>query len=212
MKDKIEVKSGSWQLVVGPRTILPTLLRLTASLAEEGLPATQAEGGGQRPSRPGVRVVDGGNVYNVYPVARAVRGRPEVLERIRLSRAFSCYQMRAMLESLVSELSAPAPRAPHPGGFGEFVILDFLRTFYDESVQAGERKRLLRQCLAHLDRLVASSSGENPSRPPGGLVSVHPPRVPSQTARELLDMMTHAARDIYRVETPPPPPIPLRLF
>jgi hypothetical protein len=32
-------------------------------------------------------------------------------------------------------------------------MLDLLRTFYDQGVWGGDRKRLLRQCLRHLDRL-----------------------------------------------------------
>jgi hypothetical protein len=197
MNKEPEITNGSWRLVVGPRTYLPSLLRLTARLAESGP----------------VRVVDGGNVYNVYPVARAVRGQPEVLERIRLSRAFSCYQMLAMLENLWFEpaRTGPAHGPPVFGGIGKFVILDFLRSFYDESVQTGERKRLLRQCLGHLERLV--TPGEDGSTvSAGGLVSVHPPRAPSPAARELLDMMTHATRDIQRIETPAPPPVAMRLF
>jgi hypothetical protein len=123
MKTDIEPKIGNWLLVMGPRAIVPTLLMMTARLAEAGP----------------VRVVDGGNHYNVYPGARAARGRPETLERIWVSRAFSCHQVLTMLESM--------PAGPVP-----FVVLDLLRTFYDESVWPGERKRLLRQCLRHLDR------------------------------------------------------------
>jgi len=49
--------------------------------------------------------------------------------------------------------------------------------FYDPFVWAEDRKRLLRKCLTHLDRLEKSA---------GGLVSVHPPRVLCQTESELL--------------------------
>ena len=68
MKTDIELRTGSWLLVVGQRTICPTLLMMTAKLAEAGP----------------VRVEDDGNHYNGYPVARAARGRQEVLERIPL--------------------------------------------------------------------------------------------------------------------------------
>ena len=79
MNTNNELRTGNWLLVVGSRAICPTLLALTARLAEAGP----------------VRVVDGGNQYNVYPVMRAARGRLEVRERIRVSRAFTCYQMLA---------------------------------------------------------------------------------------------------------------------
>jgi len=172
--EQIAVRTGNWLLVVGPRAICPTLLALTARLAEAGP----------------VRVVDGGNRFNVYTVARAARGRSEVLNRITVSRAFTCYQALSLLES------TPAIQAP-------FVVLDLLNTFYDENVQAGERKRLLGQCLTNLDRLEKESSG---------LVSVHPAAVHSQTGRELLEMIQAAARDSYHVQMAAPALEPMRLF
>ena len=49
-----------------------------------------------------LRVLDGGNQFNVYPVARAIRRQtPDLnaaLQRIVLSRAFTCYQMVVMLD------------------------------------------------------------------------------------------------------------------
>ena len=174
MKTDIELQTGNWLLVVGPRAICPTLLALTARLAEAGP----------------VRVVDGGNHYNVYPVARAVRGRPEVLERIRVSRAFTCYQVLSLLES------TPAIQMP-------FVVLDLLSTFYDESVQIGERKRLLRACITHLERLEQVA---------GGVVSVHPPTVPNRTAVELLGQLQISAVDTFFVQPVAPALEPMRLF
>jgi hypothetical protein len=173
MNTDIELTTGNWLLVMGPRAICPTLLMMIARLAEE---------------EP-VRVVDGGNHFNVYPLARAVGGRTEILERIQVSRAFSCHQMLATLESLSSE---PVP----------FVVLDLLRTFYDQNVWAGERKRLLRLCLAHLDRLEKFA---------GGFVSVHPPRILCQTESELLEMVATAAKDTFHVETASPYLVPMRL-
>jgi hypothetical protein len=97
------------------------------------------------------------------------------LNRITVSRAFTCYQVLSLLESM------PATQSP-------FVVLDLLSTFYDESVQTGERKRLLRSCLAHLERL---------ERFAGGVVSVHPPAAPSQAAIELLNLLQASAVDIF---------------
>jgi hypothetical protein len=147
--------------------------------------------------RQAIRVLDGGNRFNAYGVTRLVAGQPEVLDRITVSRAFTCYQVLALLES------TPATESP-------FVILDLLRTFYDESVQAGERKRLLQACILHLHRL---------ERAAGGAVSVHPPAVPSQAAVELLGMLQQASADVYFVQPAAPPPAcpgssgePMRLF
>jgi hypothetical protein len=174
MEMKIDLKTGNWLLVVGSRAISPTLLALVARLAETGP----------------VRVVDGGNRFNAYTVARAARGRPEVLNRITVSRAFTCYQVLSLLES--------TPAIPAP-----FVVLDFLCTFYDESVQIGERKRLLRDCMRHLERLEVGA---------GGIVSVHPPKVPGQAAMDLLEMVQAAARDTFHIQMSIPAPVPLRLF
>jgi hypothetical protein len=170
----LEPKTGSFILLVGPRSLNTTLLNLVARLGER-LP---------------VRVLDGGNRFNVYSVARQAAGRPEVLARITVSRAFTCYQVLSLLES------TPATACP-------FVVLDLLNTFYDESVHAGERKRLLQGCISHLHRL---------ERAAGGVVSLHPPAVPSQAALDLLHMLQSATPDTYFVQLPAPVPQPLTLF
>jgi len=174
METNIELRTGSWLLVVGPRAICPTLLALTARLAEAGP----------------VRVLDGGNRFNAYTVARAARGRSDVLNRITVSRAFTCYQVLSLLES------TQAIQFP-------FVVLDLLSTFYDESVQIGERKRLLRACISHLERLEQAA---------GGVVSIHPPAVPSQAAVELLGLLQASAVDTFFVQPVAPAPEPMRLF
>ncbi len=174
MNTDIEPRTGNWLLVVGPRKIVPTLLKMIARLAEAGP----------------VRVVDCGNLYDVYQVGCAARGRLDVLERVKVSQAYSCHQVLTMLEKLPAE---PVP----------FVILDLLKMFYDPFVWAEDRKRLLRKCLTHLDRLEKTA---------GGLVSVHPPRVLCQTESELLEMVQAAARDTYRVQMAAPASVPMGLF
>jgi hypothetical protein len=171
---EIEPKAGSFILLVGPRSLNASMLTAIARLGE----------------RAPVRVLDGGNRFNAYTIARLARGRPEVLERITVSRAFTCYQVLSLLES--------TPESQFP-----FVVLDLLNTFYDESVQAGERKRLLHSCIATLKRL---------ERAAGGAVSVHPPAVPSQAASELLGLLQASTPDAYYIQPVPPAPEPLRLF
>ncbi len=72
-----------------------------------------------------LRVLDGGNRFNVYPVARTIRRYSAeltaALARIELVRAFTCYQLAAMLQEM------PADGRP-------LLVLDMLATFYDESV------------------------------------------------------------------------------
>jgi hypothetical protein len=169
----LEPKAGSWTLLVGPSSLNTSLLQGLAHLPALGAQVQMAE-------HAGVRVLDGGNRFNAYTLARAARGRPEVLNRITVARAFTCYQALALLEST-------------PASDGPFVILDLLRTFYDESVQAGERKRLLRACIAQMQRL---------ERAGGGLVSVHPPAIPSPASVALLGMLEQAATDTFFVRGP----------
>jgi hypothetical protein len=174
MITSIEPKAGSFILLVGPRSLNASMLTAIARLG----------------ARAPVRVLDGGNRFNAYTVARQAQGRTEVLERITVSRAFTCYQVLSLLES------TPATASP-------FVVLDLLNTFYDESVRAGERKRLLRGCIAHLHRLEAAA---------GGAVSVHPPAVPSRAALELLGLLQAATLDTYFIQPVPSVPEPLRLL
>ena len=169
-------------LLVGPSSLNTSLLRGIAHLPVL-VPAAQVQALGpqaQVGEHAGVHVLDGGNRFNGYTLARAAYGRQEILNRITVARAFTCYQMLALLEST-------------PASDGPFVILDLLRTFYDESVQAGERKRLLRACIAQMQRLEQAG---------GGLVSVHPPALASPAAVELLGMLQEAAADTFFVQPP----------
>lgn len=91
-----------------------------------------------------LRVLDGGNRFNVYPVARAVRRYTSDLTaslgRICLSRAFTCYQMAALLAE------TPADGLPT-------LVIDLLAAFHDDNVRLSESQRLLAGCIFHLKRL-----------------------------------------------------------
>ncbi len=166
---------AGWTLLVGPHSLNTTLLNAIARLGEGGP----------------LHILDGGNRFNAYGVARAARGCSEVLSRITVARAFTCYQVLSLLES------TPSTHIP-------LVILDLLSTFYDESVRAEERKRLLRNCTRHLERLAGASAPL--------LISVHPPRLPSQAAVELLGLLQASAADTYFIQPEAQAPEPLSLF
>jgi hypothetical protein len=91
-----------------------------------------------------VRVFDGGNRFDGYFVARlARRMTPEphsVLERVQLSRAFTCFQLAELIENARIE---PGP----------LFVLDLLNTFYDESVPLRDVERLLAVTISHLKRM-----------------------------------------------------------
>lgn len=174
MNVSLELKTGRWSLLVGPHGLNPGLLEIIAHLAE----------------RSGLRILDGGNRFNAYTVARAARGNPDVLDRITVSRAFTCYQVLSLLES------TPALHLP-------FVVLDMLNTFYDESVRLRERRHILTACLAHLERL---------SQAAAGVVSAHPSKVPTLETVALFDHLQASAGEVYTLQPAETPPPPLRLF
>lgn len=142
-----------------------------------------------------LRLLDGGNRFDVYrcnlAVGHALGGQtadlPSVLERIHLSRAFTCYQLVALMKE------TPTQQVPT-------LVLDLLATFYDENVSTTESLRLLRICLAHLQRL---------NRLAPVAISVRPG--PPESRPELLDVLLEAAGQVWTLEPnlPKPPP---RLF
>jgi hypothetical protein len=122
------------------------------------------------------RLFDGGNRFDGYFVARLARRltpQPRaVLSRMRLSRAFTCFQLAELIEN--TPIEPPADRGgPRPEpvegrtllrsegtgpGVGEvspLFVLDLLSTFYDESVPPRDVERLLARVIAQLKRLAA---------------------------------------------------------
>jgi len=129
--------------------------------------------------RGAVHVLDGGNVFNAYAVARHIRretaGISRVLQQIHVAQAFTCYQMHTLLKE-TSTTSFP------------IVLIDLLATFYDESVELKECQRLLDECLVSLRRL---------SRGGPVLVSASPPRTSQPERTCLLETLEQAADTLY---------------
>jgi hypothetical protein len=147
-----------------------------------------------------VHVLDGGNHFNAYLVARAVRRHTEnmddMLRRINLARAFTCYQMESLLAAaaaLARQRAAPAPAT---------LVLDLLATFYDENVQLAERQRLLRLCQRYFKVLSAYGSL---------LISLRPAQCDRPDQQLLLDDMLAFVDDVWQAEILSAPAIP-RLF
>jgi hypothetical protein len=144
-----------------------------------------------------VRVLDGGNRFDAHGIARAVRRQTSdlyaALERIWIARAFTCYQMLALL--------AQIPTGPEP-----VLVLDLLSTFYDESVPEAERRRLLVEGLAHLQRLGRQAAVAVTATP---LVQPGPAGRPLPV--DFLARLEAAAEQVWRFETPAPQE-QLRLF
>ncbi|HLF81506.1 MAG TPA: hypothetical protein VI410_07030, partial [Anaerolineales bacterium] len=103
------------------------------------------------------RLFDGGNRFDGYFVARLARRltpRPRVvLSRMRLSRAFTCFQLAELIENTPTE--PQTDRNGPPADSSPLFVLDLLNTFYDESVPPRDVERLLARVIAHLKRLAA---------------------------------------------------------
>jgi len=119
---------GRIMLVVSPVSLLDTLFDMVTRLALQD----------------SLYVLDGGNSFQGYSLACKLRqSTPDVaapMQRVMLSRAFTCYQMAALLEEGIFS-SRP------------ILVLDFLSTFYDQGVRVAERRRLLHVCLRRLRAL-----------------------------------------------------------
>ncbi len=138
-----------------------------------------------------VRLFDGGNRFAGYFVARAARqlrlagarATPqETLERIHLSRAFTCFQLAQLIEN--------TPASPEP-----LFVLDLLATFYDQSVPLRDAERLLATTISHLKRLAAVAPV---------VVGAREPRPQVQDRWPLLDRLQTAAEGIWLLPTPQP--------
>ena len=163
----------------GAETTARTLLAVATALAGQGQP---------------VRIFDGGNRFDGYFVARLARQlaghlHPRVpadphalLERIRLSRAFTCFQLAELIEN--------APAGPEP-----LFVLEMLSTFYDESVPLADSERLLTVTLAHLKRLAAAGPVIVGAREPQTLV---------KDRWALLDRLQAAADASWLLQLPQP--------
>lgn len=142
-----------------------------------------------------IRVFDGGNCFDGYFVARLARRlSPDpyaVLDRIKLSRAFTCFQMAQLVEN--------SPAQPQP-----LVLLNLLATFYDESVSLREVERLLANTLTHLKRLAAVGPV---------LVGTQEPRTLVKDRWSLLDQLQAAADNAWLLRPPhEQPPLQPPLF
>lgn len=113
-----------------------------------------------------VRILDAGNQCNVYPIAQRIRrvtaDLNTVLERIWLQRAFTCYQVAALLADTTASPTAT-------------LLLDLLSTFYDQDVKLPEAAQLLQGCLVDLRRLAERAPVLVSARPPAAACAERAP-------------------------------------
>lgn len=109
-----------------------------------------------------VIVIDGANSFDAYFVARLVRRwnyAPEsILSHIRLSRAFTCYQLsESITQRLPSAIQSAWERhcvgefgSPMPHQRTSIFCIGLLDTFYDEDVPMSDAMRLLKAIITTL--------------------------------------------------------------
>lgn len=121
-------------LLIGQHAMAEKVLQLCAHICLQG----------------GLTLLDCGNRANIYAVARLIRPHTSdpvaALGRIRLSRAFTCYQVLALLRRTTADATADP-----------VLILDFLATFLDEDVPLADVTRLFRHSLACIRQISLKS-------------------------------------------------------
>ncbi len=122
MNGLLDLRSAQWHLIISPPP--KQLLIAIAYLAHT------AE----------LIALDCGRRFDSSIVARAARGRQEIIDRVKIQRAFTCFEAVKLVEQL-------------PNGTTPIVILDFLSTFHDENVKIQSRKFLLETSIRQFQRL-----------------------------------------------------------
>jgi hypothetical protein len=122
-------------------------------------------------------------------VARAACGRGEIIDRVKIQRAFTCFEAVSLIEQL------PIRKTP-------IVILDFLSTFHDENVKIQSRKFLLENSIRHFQRL---------SHGAGLAVSVYLPPASSDSIY-LFERLQAATPQVSNYELPATTSAQLSLF
>lgn len=134
-----------------------------------------------------LQVVDAAFLFNPYALAShlaAAGSDPnQLLQRVHIARAFTCYQVDTLLSQL------PASGQP-------LVVLGLLMTFLDEAVRLDERRRLLAACLRRLRAY------------PGTVLVVE---CALDAPPDLLDMLCRSAGAVVK-SLPPAAALPPTLF
>ncbi len=99
-----------------------------------------------------VLLLDGANRFDPYVISKVAYylGRPprSFLDRVEVSRGFTCHQMWNLICEEAPDRLRDASRRP-----GAVFVLDLLHTFYDDDVSRQEALYLLRCCREKIDEL-----------------------------------------------------------
>ncbi len=130
--------------------------------------------------------IAGGEWLPTYALVHAIRRRTpavrQVLERVRLARPFTCYQLLDLLTDIRPE------RDP-------ILVLDFLHHFHNSDVQLDVRRRVLDQCCRRLERLSLSRT-----------LLVFVQSLDTEEYRTFFPLVAQAADEILQAAEPDPQP------
>jgi hypothetical protein len=160
-----------------------------------------------------VLYLDGANSFDPYALSRLAKdaGQPPraILQRLHLSRAFTCHQ----LETLIVERLPSAIARYHPG---LVVVSGWSHLFHDENVPAREAFRILQHTGRRLQSLAEVGQP---------ILATHPEEPATPRLRPLGEILARAATTVVRLreeegvilalqEKPPGPhgPHPLQLI
>jgi hypothetical protein len=134
-----------------------------------------------------VLYVDAANAFDPYVLSRLARdaGRPPkaILQRLHLSRAFTCHQLEALVAGRLP--SAIARYRP-----GLVVVSGWSHLFHDENVPAREAFRLLEATGRHLRSLAEAGQP---------VLATHPEAPATPRLRPLGEILAHAATQVVRL-------------
>ena len=138
-----------------------------------------------------VWVLDGANSFNAYVVARLARRwgyAPEpILERIKLSRAFTCYEMKELVTRRLANALGPSQ------GTAIF-CLGLLETFYDEDVKVADAVRMVKKISVTFTALARRGYTI--------LITAREPRTEQSDRLVLLDLLKATAQRVERIPAP----------
>ena len=151
-----------------------------------------------------VCVLDGANSFNAYTVAKLARRwgfAPEnVLDQIKLSRAFTCYQMKELATQRLRDVLGPPQQTA-------IFCLGLLDTFYDEDVKIVDAVRMV--------KMISTAFTELAKRGYTILITCREPRAEQKDRVVLLNLLKESAQRVEQIhlsDAEPAAPIQLPLL
>ncbi|RJP71848.1 MAG: hypothetical protein C4532_06985 [Candidatus Abyssobacteria bacterium SURF_17] len=139
--------------------------------------------------------LDGGNSFDPYLISKLARRAgfipEELLSRLRISRAFTCHQMEALV---VERLENAFKRFDTDVA----IVSGLLDTFYDEDVPFGEAYDLLKKVVAEFVRLADARTTERGAHILIACPDTHLPREFRQ--RRFVDLLKKISHKVLRSE------------